>query len=74
MVQHAVQKKQKGNEEMNRLEEFLNELSELTIKYDLVIGGCGCCGSPYIDELYGGNVSVSDLYFNYDTKKYEVEK
>ena len=59
---------------MNRLEEFLNELSELTIKYDLEIGGCGCCGSPYIEELYGGKESFYNLNFNHITKKYEVEE
>ena len=30
------------------LESFLAELTALSEKYDLYIGGCGCCGSPWI--------------------------
>lgn len=36
---------------MERLENFLKELAELTKKYNIAIGGCGCCGSPYIDDF-----------------------
>ena len=32
-----------------RLDAFLQELAELTKKYNLEIDGCGCCGSPAID-------------------------
>lgn len=39
------------------LEQFLKELSELSAKYDLWIGGCGCCGSPYIDTGDGYNIA-----------------
>jgi len=34
--------------ENKRMENFLNELSKLSEKHDMYIGGCGCCGSPYI--------------------------
>ena len=34
----------------NRVENFLKELSDLTKKYNIVIGGCGCCVSPYLDD------------------------
>ncbi len=29
---------------------FLLELRELTIKHGIAIGGCGCCGSPWLYE------------------------
>lgn len=32
------------------VQEFLKELTELSDKHGLVIHGCGCCGSPRIDE------------------------
>ena len=35
------------------VENFLKELTELTEKYKIVIGGCGCCGSPYLSDLNG---------------------
>ena len=56
-----------NKEKMNM---FLEELSELSNKYGLAIGGCGCCGSPWIDEIdaYG---SVS--YLTFKNNKYEVE-
>lgn len=27
---------------------FLKELSDLSKKHHIYIGGCGCCGSPYL--------------------------
>ena len=37
-------------------ERFLIELTELTRKHGIVIGGCGCCGSPWLDDV----IDVSD--------------
>jgi len=31
-----------------RVRTFLDELTELTKKYQIEIGGCGCCGSPFL--------------------------
>ena len=30
---------------------FLAELTELSRKYQFIISGCGCCGSPYLMKL-----------------------
>ena len=46
-------------EELKRLEEtkrvdketkFFEELTALSHKYQLFIGGCGCCGSPWVEH------------------------
>jgi len=29
---------------------FLIELSELTRKHGIAVGGCGCCGSPFLND------------------------
>ena len=63
------------NEHNPMIEQFLEELAELSEKYNLAIGGCGCCGSPYI---YTINTKLSntvgfDLEYNEHTKKYKCE-
>lgn len=40
-----------GEIESERLAAFIKGLTSLTQDHGLVIGGCGCCGSPYIFEL-----------------------
>lgn len=49
--------------------EFLKELTALTHKYKIVIGGCGCCGSPHInpldDETLNGR-SISNMRYTVD--------
>ena len=53
----------------NRFNDFLSELSELTIKYEISIGGCGCCGSPYIidfkKQYQGDNLEFDDKQQKY---------
>lgn len=35
------------------IEGFLEKLSELSLSYGITIGGCGCCGSPYLTDING---------------------
>lgn len=34
------------------INDFLNKLTELSKKYNIRIGGCGCCGSPWLSTLF----------------------
>jgi len=35
----------------NKYDYFLNELTRLSQETGLIIGGCGCCNSPFISEI-----------------------
>lgn len=41
------------------LQEFLAELTLLSQKHKLRIGGCGCCGSPWVEPLTEPKVYVA---------------
>lgn len=51
-----------------RRQAFLLELRELTRKHGVAIGGCGCCGSPWLDE----DVDVSDERAGYSEDSGEL--
>lgn len=55
---------------MNRLKNFLTELAELTEKYGLSIGACGCCGSPWIVDLKLDETVADGLSYDAKEKKY----
>lgn len=63
-------------------EDFLLELTALTQKYKLAIAGCGCCGSPSLDELkdvspedgYIHGHSMMDVRWVAKSDKYDWEK
>lgn len=50
-----------------RLQPFLEELTVLTTKYRISIGGCGCCDSPYLLDLKDEEIEIAP------DSKYEVE-
>jgi len=35
----------------DRIQQFLSELTELTRKTNIEVWGCGCCGSPGLEDL-----------------------
>jgi hypothetical protein len=57
----------------DEFKDFLKELSQLTQKYRIVIGGCGCCGSPYIYDM-STDVGFDCLSYNYEQQQYECEE
>ena len=54
-----------------KLIEFLTELTKLTDKYGFEIGGCGCCGSPWVtsDDEDGG----VELTYDEEKRCYRVD-
>jgi len=34
---------------VSNTEDFLEDLRKITLKHGVSIGGCGCCGSPYLE-------------------------
>lgn len=42
------------------VEGFLEKLNKLTLSCGIVIGGCGCCGSPYLLDR-DGNTEINGL-------------
>ena len=41
-----------GGDQMDKnLKAFVKELTDLTLKHRVIVGGCGCCDSPYLMGL-----------------------
>lgn len=58
------------------LQGFLTELGELSKRYGIEIGGCGCCGSPYldyIDENMGEKETATDLSCEHGVYEVAIE-
>lgn len=51
-------------------DKFLEELTELTKKYGIEIGGCGCCGSPWLNDMISCEFLGEKLYFDRNKQKY----
>lgn len=54
-----------------RIRAFLQELTALSDKYEIYIEGCGCCGSPWLNDLQAGK-SYDNLSYGKD--RYEVDE
>lgn len=60
------------NYEIKKVKEFLNEYEKLCNKYNLSIGACDCCDSPYLDDDF---YTINIRNINYDEGKlsYNIE-
>lgn len=52
--------------EKGEVREFLRELSKLSRRHKIVIGGCGCCGSPFLSPM-----SKDDGRYEVDSKDFD---
>lgn len=59
----------------SKLDKFLEELSALTKKYGIEIGGCSYCGSPYLVDRHEGTDYIigTDLCYNIFEEAYTVD-
>ena len=51
-----------------RTDKFLEELTELTKKHGIEI--CGCCDSPWLNDMISKEDLGGNLYFDDDEQKY----
>ena len=58
---------------MDKLKAFLEELEQLTNKYGLIVGACGCCNSPYIHKKGELCNIAENLSFDEKSNEYTVE-
>ena len=55
----------------DRLRAFLTELARLRQEYGFEVGGCKCCGSPWVDDVEGRK-RYEDLEWIEEEGVYEV--
>ena len=59
-----------AREQKARIEVFLHELTGLCEKYDIYIKGCGCCGSPWLEDFKTGkqydNLTITESGYEVD--------
>lgn len=61
-----------GRESIDKqeLKDFLRSLSKLSKQTGITIGGCGCCGSPFLDQ---GRATIDGLSWDDKAKKYTID-
>lgn len=59
----------KDKQAKREMKEFLRKLSALSKQTGIHIGGCGCCGSPFLVQ---GRAVVDDLRWDDKAKKYTI--
>lgn len=58
--------------EQQKLDVFLEELKQLSLKHGIYIGGCGCCGSPYLFEELITYEPTGELLLSEEEQRYTV--
>ncbi|MDN4069949.1 hypothetical protein QYF50_18770 [Paenibacillus vini] len=56
---------------MDKKELFLEELSNLSKKFSMYIGGCGCCDSPFITDEDNNDI-LGNMYWDSEKQGYNV--
>lgn len=54
----------------SNVKDFLEDLHKLSDKYDCYIGGCGCCGSPWVMSSEGKEL-LDNLNWDFESEKYK---
>lgn len=68
---HTIElSEREAGEQKARIEVFLHELTGLCAKYDIYIKGCGCCGSPWLEDFKTGkqydNLTITESGYKVD--------
>ncbi len=50
---------------------FLEDLEKITRKHKIAIGGCGCCGSPFLEGISGKMRKINTYNYTIDEKNYD---
>lgn len=62
--------------EGEKIKAFLDDLTKLTQKHGIKIMGCGCCGSPFLDNLGKDSIYSTDdePLLDVDNLEYDEEQ
>ena len=56
--------------EKSKIDNYLKEYEKLCKKYNIGLCGCGCCGSPYLYELY--TIAVDNVNYKEGRLQYDL--